>query len=99
MWTPAPAVPWVPCGPHVRTRWGAHLHVLQSQVLPAAPSVNRKPRARTRHQAKDAHECLDRWVDAETDVVARRRMGGHADSDRNTQGMERATFKGTVQQH
>ena len=53
----------------MQTRCGAHLDVLQSQVLPVAPSVNRKPRARTRHQAEEAHEGLDHRVDAEADVV------------------------------
>ena len=92
---PPPAAPGFPAVPACGQ--GAHLDVLQSQVLPVAPSVNRKPRARTRHQAEEAHEGLDRWVDVETDVVAGRRTGGRADSETNPWGTELAVFEGPVQ--
>uniref|UniRef100_A0A480GIX5 Glutamine-dependent NAD(+) synthetase isoform X1 n=1 Tax=Sus scrofa TaxID=9823 RepID=A0A480GIX5_PIG len=74
----------------------ACLHVLQRQVLPAAPPVNRERRAATCHQAEDAHHRLDRWVDAEPDVVAGRRQGA---CGRQNAGHTVTTFAGTIPRH
>lgn len=61
-----------PGSPHVVAMAGGepHLYVLQSQVFPAASSVDGKQRASPRHQAEDAHDGPHGGVDADTDVVA-----------------------------
>ena len=61
---------------HTRGPWacagGAHLHVLQSQVFPAASPVSREQRPPPRHQAEEAQHGPHGGIDAEADVVAAR---------------------------